>query len=423
MGPGYLGEDESSQPLSFQKVKRVLAISELAAKNGMQDLSLRGVREALQHGTPWVSAPTDIPLDAADDPSQFVVNEIQGKLESLTELWKQQKFDDVAVWETLRRIVLPEDHADGLRMYQRSKWSDTLSMDMVEQSAGSLLVRHAIATGRANELRTLLEAQLTQPAAQLDASMLLLLIALESRDPDDALLRLNAFSPQLVVSSEPRHALPLAILSLRTWFSVEQHKAVIPVMEQAVQNILAAPASENANSCAASMVMLMARDHFLKGRRDAGIRILKLTAPLLTQRTAALSESAFAQLQVDRQVDAASLLLQFGFVDEAMTRLETASRIEAAAKTERSSASLKTASLARSLWRLPAAKRYEILRDSAILAQEAQLLKASVEFLPPDVPPDAFRRFLPEGIRNAGFFGRSDRIAGTLQSSATLLSG
>jgi len=422
MGPSCGGEDEASQPLSFQKVKRVLAISELAAKNGMQDLSLRGVREALQHGTPWVSAPTDIPPDAADDPQPFVVNQIQSELASLMELWTQQKFDDVAVWDTLRSIVLREDHTDGLQVYQRLNSNNTLSMDLIHQSAGSLLIRHSIAMGRTKELRSLLETRLTHSATQLDASMLLLMLALESGDSDDVLLRLKAFPTPMIASSESRHALPLAILSLRTWFSGEQHKAVIPVMEQAVQNILAAPASENANSCAASMVMLMARDHFLKGRRDAGIRILKLTEPLLTQRTAALSESAFAQLQVDRQVDAASLLLQFGFVDEAMTRLETASRIEAAAKTERSSASLKTASPGRSLWRLPAAKRYEILRDSTILSPEAQLLKTSVEFLSRDVPPNAFLRLLPEGIRDTGFDSPGDGITGILLSSATLLS-
>ena len=157
-------------------------------------------------------------------------------------------------------------------------------------------------------------------------------------------------------------------------------------------------------------------------RRDAGLKILELTEPLLTQRAAAMSESGFAVLQVDRHVDAANLLLQFGFVDEAWTRLETAGRIEAAARTERSSGSLKTASLVRTLGRLPAAKKYEILRDSTMLAQEAQLLKPTVEFLSPEIPPDEFLRLLPEGIRNAGFGSRADGITGTLLSSAALLS-
>jgi hypothetical protein len=399
--------------ISQQKAVRVLSIARQAARNQMQDLSLRSVREALGKGTP-IPAMTDSKGEqlSQEEAGQQLINTIESELRIITELWQQQQMDPIAVWDTLRDVVIPDRRPEEIFVYQRMAASDTLTMDLFDRSVGSLLIRQAIVVGRAEELRRILETRLAKPECQSDSWLLLLQLAIEGSNFAEARNCLGRFSGELIATSKPPDQLLIAITLLRAWSIPPLKNALVPVMDSCVTRALDTAADAKMDKAAVCLAMILARNALHNGKFDVGLRHLG-QADVLVNRQIGSTESPLAE----HYVQAATLLLQFGLEQPAMARLVEVSSMTREPGSRSSQTISRAALLTRSFRHLLPQDRYAFLRQCLLVNNRSALLNPAVEFPCREQPPEEFLEPLPEPVRPSAFLDAGLETGTSLASS------
>ena len=169
-------------------------IAKLAGGEGLSELSLRTVREALKAGTPVNVTPTagGFGLPGMGGPTRTVrvggggrpgqteppgVAQVEGRLAELVQLWNRQAVSPADQYETLAAVVFPEGRPAEIFLYPRSTAADPGS----GPSVGKLLASTAVKAGRVDDLLQRIAAREKLPLAKPMAQTLQSLLELERK--------------------------------------------------------------------------------------------------------------------------------------------------------------------------------------------------------------------------------------------------
>ncbi|MEZ6063637.1 MAG: hypothetical protein R3C19_25085 [Planctomycetaceae bacterium] len=197
----------SAAPPTHLQVRQALSVARMAADHGFQDLSLKAVRDALNHGPPGDSIQPEFRIElrsARIDTSAVTrlttadpVVEIHDSLMDLARRWQTDGYDRAAVCQTLADVVMPKHFASRVVCYVHPASVDPYRPNHLPQisSIARMLVERANAAGRLPDVRDQLGQQAPTNTAQ--SHLLAAMIAMELRDEDDLARHLEAAAASL----------------------------------------------------------------------------------------------------------------------------------------------------------------------------------------------------------------------------------
>ena len=186
-GRGRAAAGDGTPAVTPERFEQAAEIARLAANHGRFELSLRAVREVLRGGPPVVVVPlasganraalaaTNARSHSRPSPEASAL----ARLAELEGLWRDGKVSPALVYETLRDVVLPPARPADLFLYAAPLAAVDRAPAAVRsipprpRSAAALLAHWAVAAGRSDELRDRIAQRQTQPAAELNALVLL----------------------------------------------------------------------------------------------------------------------------------------------------------------------------------------------------------------------------------------------------------
>ncbi len=155
----------SAASLTPERFEQAAALARLAAENGMDDLSMRAVRESLKGGPP-VASVAMMPARAASRAGLGVAVEtpeqkVWVKLVELNVLWTRNKVAPAAIYETLCEVLMPSARPKEIFLYARPS-SRVIRNDpniapfqdpSLTRDAARLLAEAAVSAGKVDDLR------------------------------------------------------------------------------------------------------------------------------------------------------------------------------------------------------------------------------------------------------------------------------
>jgi tetratricopeptide (TPR) repeat protein len=199
-------------PATMSQFLIAATISQAAAVNGLPDLSLRAIREALSGGFPVADAPAtnNDPLAAArarataaglaqspagrtTDPQQRPVADLTARLVQLSAMWKQHDVPPADVFGLFAALVFPASRSGEIMLYDQPKGLDLLT----PRSLGGLLVEWASSADHGAELKRQIAARQATPADITRGHLLLVELSVVEQDPASAGPHLDALAAQL----------------------------------------------------------------------------------------------------------------------------------------------------------------------------------------------------------------------------------
>lgn len=220
-------------------------IARLAARNGLTDLSLRAVREALRNGPPmerlnaeqFGNAPASVFVSQSQEDARLpeTSRQIEERLTELETLWRSKRVSEAAIFETLLSAVFPEARPNELFLYPRPL--AYLGNGSV-RSVGLMLARAAALAKQADKLRERLQPKLDAPASAISARVLAAQLAAAERNSEAAqehlakLRELLTKAPLQTSNELAAHAaLPATTLP-------KLPDAAVPLLEQVVAQVI-----------------------------------------------------------------------------------------------------------------------------------------------------------------------------------------
>ncbi len=198
-------------PATMSQFVIAATISQAAAVNGLPDLSLRAIREALSGGFPVPDAPVsnNDPLSAAraraaaalaqspggrtTDPQQQAVADLTSRLVQLSAMWKQHNLPPADVFALFSALVFPSSRPGEIVLQDQPKGLDLLT----PRSLGGLLVEWASRADHGAELKRQVASRQATPADVTRGHLLLVELSVVEHDPDSAGPHLDALAAQL----------------------------------------------------------------------------------------------------------------------------------------------------------------------------------------------------------------------------------
>jgi tetratricopeptide (TPR) repeat protein len=196
--------------ITVEKFGQASQLAQLAASNGMLELSLRAIRESLAGGPPVTPlAMTDSPRSAlvrarTITSTEQAIAQVETSLATLDTLWAKNKLAPEVVYEALRNVVLPASRPGEVFLYPATLFGNpNMIMGRGQstlprpRSVGARLVHWAVAAGKTDDLRSRLEQRRSQPMAELSSLVLLSLLAQAESKPESVPKTLEALGARL----------------------------------------------------------------------------------------------------------------------------------------------------------------------------------------------------------------------------------
>ncbi len=411
-----LGAD--AKPLPAEDLRQALALAKLAAKNQMQDLSLRAVRQALANGPALqnlsIQIGTIAPVPQRNQNNatyQQQVNEIEAAVSELSAEWSRQQFEAAAVYETLVAIVFPESRPTEIFLYVRAEDENrsarpapNANSARTPGSVGALLVEWAIRADRTQALATLVESRAASPRAKFDAWVLVTEMALKQTDwptVDRKLTELQ--SPEMKLSQGTQAGQGDAVA--RIAMAALNHS---PLRERAAATLEAAanarlviannsnPQLEPQQSWRRTAALARLQMNDVVGARRNFDEMLKASEAYYSRYSGDYPLRMRKQLLETMARD----LLQNNHFIEAFRFIGDYSELQ---NLDASTVSIPTSRIARQLGQLSAAERYEFLKKWAFAGPPGSTVRMITGYLPAVVPPAEFEVLLEPAVRQSGF--------------------
>jgi tetratricopeptide (TPR) repeat protein len=273
---------DTAAPTTLERFELAAALARLYARQGLAELSLRAVRQALETGPPVIPIALDPSARSrmmmggrrgadAENPAE---RQVETRLTELDALWKARKAPPALVYQTLRAVVLPDSRPSEVFLYPRSLAGGVGQRQGQDQdpartgSGAQILVRWAAAGGALDDLRQQIKARQAQPGAELPAQVLTALWALGAGDRSMAPQAIAALEP-LLKKDASQHAAELACLAaLPALDAPEMVPPALAVLGLAVKNFGAATAT--ATEPLAGLQIALARACFRVGKVEEG---------------------------------------------------------------------------------------------------------------------------------------------------------
>lgn len=401
-----------SLPKTVPQVQQALKIAKLAAANGMQDLSLRAVREAFSTGHPRSASQVFSPKTFFPQPntsfrrvgSRMNSLDIDGiairqpikvfhpPLLDLSQLWRTQKFDAKAVYQTLLVVVIPPQQEHQIQLYQETFTSVTDTRQWMSGfNAGHLLVDWALLAGSADSLNQTLEQLKQHRTSQLKATWLQCELSHKNGDTDALRSHLRQLQMYVQQDSTGNEAKLVAQLAFPLLTDPDVAAEAAAVAEVVLDQILAGGSKsvDNHVEPATSILKLIANAY---RRANNPARLRETVARLLNANSAynlrySSKHSQYVQRLRQAQVATAATIFMDAdmFADAAPLVAEYYSL---KAKTGRVFGNEYGVQMFRMLKAIPAERRYEIGRTLCLnSSNQVQLQSVFANRL---TPPEIF---------------------------------
>ncbi|MDR3639221.1 MAG: DUF1583 domain-containing protein [Isosphaeraceae bacterium] len=380
--------------LAMERFTQAMQVAKLAADQGMHELSLRAVREALKGGPPvggpQVNQAFGLSAAAARarrlgsieaQPADASGPLVESSLAALDPLWEARKAPAADVYTALRDIVLPPSRNGEIFLYPRELVQGTLT----PQSAGRLLCRWAVRAGRVDDLKETIGRRQASPLAELPAAVLLTQLGLEAHDDALAVKGLEATATRLKKDTLQTSTELACHAALAALDRSETGPRAAAILEQAVQAMASHPNEEPQGSLAKHL----ARYHFNHNQPEAGRAQLEAYLTALERSTIRYGGDYPLYLRKQRLASVAEEFARARLWPDA---LEALGRF-ADAPTGSNGDPPVTAALSAVVFYLaglPAAERFDRLRTWTMPAANRRSVRLLTAFLPERTPPAAF---------------------------------
>ncbi|MBI3863250.1 MAG: DUF1583 domain-containing protein, partial [Planctomycetia bacterium] len=383
-------------PATIGQFNQAVEIATLAAERGMADLSFRAIREALRPGPPVFVQPTNSQFGAGgprrigsspndNQAESRVIPQVARKLAEITNVWKARGLPAEQQYAALAAGIFPEGRPGEIFLYPYQLMSQSPGE---QQSAGRLLAALAVKAGRIDDLKSRIAARRNQPLSQLSGHVLGTIAALESGDIAEANSSLAALAKQ-VTSDPSQHSAELACYAaLPALVNDKTAAAAAPIIEQAAQRS-ATQAANGSEEPAAGLLMSLARYHFRQGAAAPGQKALEQYLTVYQQSGARYGGDYGAYRYKSQVATVALELAQGGLMSEAFEMLGRYAELPVYRYGQESFGPALFLT-GKYVARLPAEKRYALLKDWTLPTEKRQAVRLLADFTGVDRTPAAF---------------------------------
>ncbi len=284
VSPGRPGSTASRiDVVTTEQALKAFSLARLAAEEGMLDLSVQAVEQAIKSGPPVQL--TDISMNTRSrrimTSSGMVIDEqtpsalnLEAELPRLCLLWSQHQVPPATIYRLLREAVLPNGRPTEVFLYTQpvspysySNRNTSYTQQGIEnvQSVSLLLAQWAVKANQVDALLKLLDERQKQPLAQVNCYVIRAQLAAASLKPEGN-VALTWFKEKLAkdtLQNTSDLACHAAFPCLKVKVLEEQ---ALQVIEAALQSFIQ-QANNGATEPAASMQMFLVK-HYLSHGKD-----------------------------------------------------------------------------------------------------------------------------------------------------------
>lgn len=269
--------------VTLAQFEQVAQIAKLAAQNGMSDLSLKAMSQALHAGPPIEVMQSDdgaasgFPAVAQPQSSDQspILQKVEERLTAMEQMWRKHGVESQTIYEVLKKSVLPENRPLEVFLYPRPL---ARNPSQTPQSVGLLLVQTAVRAKKVDELKESLASRLQQPLGELPARVLMTQLALAAKDTAAAKEQIEALSVRLKQDSLQYSSELACHVALPAMTLPELPPAAVTLLERAVDHFN--QNSQQGRNASQEEPMRtfrfqLARFHFQNGNAAAGKKHLE----------------------------------------------------------------------------------------------------------------------------------------------------
>lgn len=430
--PGSVHGRGRGTAITLAQFQQAAQIARLAAENGFTDLSVKAIGQSLHAGPPIESmqdqdvGPGGFPMIAQQQQSSehsAVTQAVVEQLIAIEHMWRSKGLDDATIYQTLKRVVLPENRPLEVFLYPRP-----LSQQPAQgpQSVGLLLVQAAARANKLEDLKTDVEPRLQQPLGELPARVLFTQIALAGKDNATARSQLEVLGTRLKQDSLQFSSELVCHVAVPAMGLSDLPPIAVEVLERAVehfaQNLKNNHSSLNEEPMR-SFRFSLARFHFKNGNTQAGKKHLEeYLAHLIPlyrryggdygvyRRRMELIKIAAEYSRANLQADALDCLGQHADL--------TVSRDYGDEGPGRAGALVLSM-----LAKLPAAERYALLKAWSLPIEQRKSVRVIVALVPEDHAPgnfDSLRGSIPRGPYETQLLSTADLLVNSARDIGKL---
>jgi tetratricopeptide (TPR) repeat protein len=381
-------------PITLSQFKLAMLVSHLGAEHGLEELAIKGARESLSGGLPVADANPalndrtmrrPIMVGEVSNENSEITRAVTTELSRLSAAWRAKKYPPQEMYRVLEGIVFPPTRPDEILLYEESlsNWNEPSSL-------GRELVRWSLAAQQEESLRKLIASHSARPAAGLAGKVLLVFLAVESKQYGQAAEPLRAITQMVTAQQRPDVVATAAPAAARAFSVPELQEAALPLMQAATKG------SSTNQVHVEGGVALLGKYYIAKGKLTELKAMHEAQLQIKLPRYAQYGgDYGIYQQRNDLAgvVTAVAPARNLGLTLEYLGRL-----LDIPASRDYGSASLTTplSQTAAQLRALPASERYAFLRDWTLPAEKRRSVRFAAAFLTAEQKPAVL---IPEEAR------------------------
>jgi tetratricopeptide (TPR) repeat protein len=416
--------------VTLAQFEQAAQVAQLAAQNGLNELSMKALSQSLHAGPPIESIqmpdagasgfPTIAQPQSSDQSP--VLQKVVERLVHIEGLWRRKGVDEATIYQFLKRVVLPENRPLEVFLYPRPLRA---TLDRTPQSVGLLLVQSAVRARKTEDLRQAVATRVKQPLGELPARILTTQLALATGDKAIAREQIDLLDQRLKQDSL-QYASELACHVAIPALKFADLPGSVSLLERAVEHFNQNSQQGRSGAQEEPMRTLrftLARIHLQHGRVAESKKhldsYLNFMLPLYRR-------SGVDYGQHRRRQELLKLSAEFaraGFIDEALECLGQHADLPLTRNYAYEGPGRAGALIFSALAELPAADRYQALKKWTLPTADRQSIRLVAGFVPADKSPaafDALRAGTPRGWRQSRLVSTAELLLSAAQQAGTL---
>jgi tetratricopeptide (TPR) repeat protein len=405
--------------------KRAYEIALLASDKQMPELSLRTMRDSVRGGPPVAANENRRNFGGGPLMSKMINGTqyyVQGDgsrrvsvdqaLLALIPKWRAQNVPAEKIYDVVVTAVLPDARPAEVFLYPPTQnygiiyaispggyltqASDVTDDSIEDRGLGKALIQVAIDAGKVADLRARLESRASQPLGELPAKIMLATLGVQARDEALATATFKTFGERLQKDSLQSTNATIAAVLVPALHDPKYAELVLPMVDKAAHNYLT-----GGNTQPAADLRFRLAEYYLRKKDEAAARAqLKLVET---------SDKKVAQGGFNVHMTLAQEYLKLGWTEDALREFgfhadnpneqRNPDEEEMTAGLPRPEPALQIPAqfqrLTALLLRMPAAKRYEVLKAWSLPTTGRKSIRYYVGATPREIPPEIFSKRLP----------------------------
>ena len=275
--------------VTLAQFEQLTQLANLAAENGIKDLSSEAMARALQSGPP-IEAMLAIDINqnissqnAQDNEPSPVAMKVQERLTAIESVWRQKGFSEDSIYLMLEQAVVPEARPFEVFLHphllvdanRNGQPNPTLQSP---KSVGASLAASCVKANQVERLKHLIEPRLKQPLGELSGRILLAQLALAAKELDQAKEQMAWLINRLKQDSSKTSNELASQIAIPALSEPELRPQATELLELLIDH-LAQVTNTNRNNLSAEPLrtfrFLLARSYFQHQNPEAGKRQLE----------------------------------------------------------------------------------------------------------------------------------------------------